>query len=143
MAMSEAKRRYQVTDMTAWAKWWGVPFCFPETFPLRTVSALRVALQEPATVPGLYSAAWARGLDIGDTEVLVEVLDDEGFDGHALLRGTRDPKVKQALIDNTARAQRIGACGAPTIVVNDQWLFWGQDRLGMVHQVLSGWRPTV
>jgi 2-hydroxychromene-2-carboxylate isomerase len=134
-AMAEAKRQYMGQDLDDWARWWGVDFRFPEQFPLRTVAALRVALQAPETARHIYGAAWAHGKDIGDAEVLTEVLDAAGFDGTALLEGTQDPAIKQALKDNTAAAITAGACGVPTFTLRNE-LWWGQDRLGLVEAAL-------
>jgi len=139
---SEARRAYQERDLRDWAAWWGVPFRFPSTFPLRTVAALRVAIQEPATTPHIYAAAWSEGRDIGDDAVLSAVLADAGFDAAALMAGTQRPEVKDRLRQNTLRAQQVGACGAPSFQVDEGPVFWGQDRLSMVRSALLGWQPA-
>lgn len=141
-SFSEARRRWQVADLERHAARHGIPFRFNSTFPLRTVTALRVALVEPGVTPALYAAAWARDLDVGDEDVLRSVLDEAGFEGAELLERAGTSEVKDGLRANTERALRAGACGAPTFVVGDQ-LFWGQDRLDMVAAALRGWRsPT-
>jgi 2-hydroxychromene-2-carboxylate isomerase len=134
-AMSETKREYMLQDLGDWAKWWGVDFHFPEQFPLRTVAALRVALQDPSTTPHIYRAAWVQGKNIGDDDVLIDVLDAAGFDGVALLAGTQEQAIKQALRDNTEAAITEGACGVPTFTMGKQ-LWWGQDRLSLVEAAL-------
>ena len=138
-AMNAAKARYYAQDMRDWSAHWGVPFRMPSAFPLRTVAPLRVMLQDPATTPHLYRAAWAEDRDIGQPEVLTAVLDEAGFDGAALLAGTQDPAVKAQLVANTARAVQTGVCGVPTFQVGDA-IFWGQDRLEHVRQAVRGWR---
>jgi 2-hydroxychromene-2-carboxylate isomerase len=138
---SPARRTYQRQDMLDWADWWGVPFRFPSQFPLRTVTALRVAIAAPETTDAIYRAAWVDDVDIGDKDALRAVLDGAGFDGHSLLLKTQDASVKQQLFTNTARAMADGACGAPSFVVDNDALFWGQDRLAMVTRSLAGWRP--
>ncbi len=144
-AMSPPKRRYMAKDLDDWAAWWGVPFRFPEHFPLRTIAPLRVAIAEPEVTPHLYRAAWAEDRSIDDPEVLAAVLDEAGFDGAALLERTQDPKIKARLRANTEAAKDAGACGAPTFLVRrgdeTPQLFWGQDRLEMVGHALDGWRP--
>ena len=142
-AMNPAKRAYYESDLKHMAGWWGVPFRWSSHFPLRTVAALRVAIQEPATTTAIYRAAWAEDRDIADAVVLRGVLDDAGFDGAALLEGTQDRDVKDTLRANTAWARRAGACGAPTFLVDGEVLFWGEDRLDMVADALRGWRPAV
>ena len=141
LAMNPARRAWMAQDIDAWAEHRGVPFRFSPTFPLRTVTPLRVALLDSGTVPAIYSAAWAEGRDIGDEAVLTEVLDDAGFDGASLISATRDPTVKARLRANTERARAVGACGAPTWLVDDTYLFWGQDRIDQVEAALTGWRP--
>lgn len=149
-AMNATKARYQLQDLHDWAAWWGVPFSFPSTFPLRTVAALRVALVEPAVTPVLYQAAWVHDQDIGQDPVLCTVLDAAGFDGAALIAATQRPEVKAALRENTDLAAQIGACGAPTWRVSGEdragaalpeIVIWGQDRLDVVSACLQGWRP--
>lgn len=139
MAASAPKARYYAQDMRDWAAHWGVPFTMPSAFPLRTVAPLRVMIQEPATTPHLYRAAWAEDRNIGDPEVLAAVLDEHGFDGAALVAGTQDPAVKAQLVANTSRAVQAGVCGAPSFLV-DGVLFWGQDRLEQVRQAVRGWK---
>ncbi|MEZ4322501.1 MAG: 2-hydroxychromene-2-carboxylate isomerase [Myxococcota bacterium] len=127
-----AKQRWVQDDMVAQARFRGLPFRFPDTFPLHTVQALRVALVEPATTGPLYLAAWAHNRNVGDPRVLREVLDDAGFDGAALLDATADPAIKQALRENTDSARLRGVPGAPSFVRPDGEVFWGQDRLDLV-----------
>jgi len=142
-AMSPPRQRWQVRDMQAWAEERGLPFRFPKVFPLRTVTALRVALVEPAVTDAVYRAAWADDLDIGQDEVLASVLGEAGFDARALLDATRDPAIKDRLRANTDHAREVGACGVPSFLVNGADLFWGQDRLAQVAHALAGWHTPV
>lgn len=141
-AMNEPKRRWTTRDLYDWAARRGVPFRFPEPFPLRTVLPLRVAVAEPGATAAIYRAAWGEGRDVGDADVLRGVLTDAGFDAAELLdRATRDD-VKRALRDNGDRARAAGACGVPTFLVDDEILLWGQDRMGLLADVLDGWKPS-
>jgi len=133
--MSEAKQRYVGLDLERWAQWWGVPFKFPDAFPIRTVTALRVAIQEPAATAPLYRAVWAGGQDIGDLRVLSTVLTEAGLDAARLIEGTQNPDIKAVLKDNTSAAIAAGACGVPTFVLGDE-LWWGQDRMDLVEAAL-------
>lgn len=147
LAMNAARQAYMGRDLDDWARWWGVPFTFNDTFPLRTVAALRVALQAPEATAALYQAAWVDRRDIGQPEVLAAVLTEAGHDAEALLRGTADPAIKAQLRANTEAAAAAGACGAPTFLVHgpgqaEPVLFWGQDRLDQVAAVLDGWQPA-
>ncbi len=141
---SEARQRWTRQDMRDQAAWWGVPFTFPETFPLRTVAPLRAALAFPDLTDPLYGAAWAQDRNIGDPEVLARVVADAGHDPVAVAAACGDPGVKAQLGANTAEAARLGLCGVPGFHVSDGdrgVLFWGQDRLDQVALALGGWRP--
>jgi 2-hydroxychromene-2-carboxylate isomerase len=112
-----------------------VPFEFNSRFPLRTILPLRVTILDPTVGPRIFHAAWAEGLDVGDPAVLLGI----GIDP-ALI--DRAGEAKQALVDNTAEAVRAGIFGAPALVVDGRWLFWGQDRLDQVEAAASGsWSP--
>ena len=148
LAMNELRRRYFARDVHDWADWWGVPFRFPDRFPLRSVTALRIALAEPAVTPLLYRAAWAENQDIGDPETLVRLLDSAGFRGADLVRRAGDDAaLKAALRANTDAARDSGVCGVPSFLVSPavgpgnpgppESLFWGQDRFELVQEALS------
>lgn len=138
-AMSEAKRRWYIDDIAQWAAWWGVPLAFSPHFPLRSVLPLRVTLAHAAPIPlahRIFRAAWAEGRDISDPEVLVDLGVDRALVAQA------NQTQKQALIDETQAALDAGAFGTPTFVVDDRWLFWGQDRLDQLEAALTGrWTP--
>jgi len=131
----EARRAYTLRDLTDWAKWWNVPFKFNPHFPMRTVTAGRVAILEPKTTPDIYKAAWVDGIDLNNDDALIEVLSQAGHDGHGLVTATQDPAIKAQLRGNTEAAASAGACGAPTVMVGSQ-IFWGQDRLNRVSEAL-------
>ncbi len=132
------KVRYLARDLKRWAAWWGGPFEFTKTFPLRTVLPLRVALQDHAAIQPLYAAAWADNRDIGQPEIVHAVLREAGLDADALIQGAQSPAIKQQLKDNTAQAQALGVPGVPTFKLPDGQLVWGQDRMDVVASLLEG-----
>lgn len=139
-AMSEPKRRYMLKDLHDQADWVGAPLRWPGAFPLRTILPLRISIVEQRTISVFYEAAWARGQDLGEPEVVHRVLTEAGFDADALLAAAQDPEVKATLRDNTDRAGAIGVCGAPTFHVKGH-LVWGNDRMDHVEALLQGWVP--
>jgi len=141
---SPSRQAWQGRDMHHGADAAGVPFTFPEAFPLRTVTVQRVLIQQPRATTAVYAAAWGQGRDVGKHEVLADVLTTAGFDAEALLSGASDPAVKAQLRANTDRAVALGVCGVPTFRVgsadgDDGHRFWGQDRLDQVDAALRGW----
>ncbi len=140
---SEPKQRYIARDLERWAASWGVPYAFPSQFPMKTTGPLRIALalgeEMPAFVHAVFKAYWSEGRNIADTDVLQGILGEVGQDP-ALVSVMDDPAWKTALIEATQAALDAGVFGAPTMCVNGE-VFWGQDRLWMVRELLAGWAP--
>jgi 2-hydroxychromene-2-carboxylate isomerase len=135
--------------MARWADHLGVPLNRPKEHPCRTVLALRATLASgdiPRASKALFGAYWARGLDVGQPEVVRAALDEAGFDGAELLRRAEDPAVKDDLRARTDAAASVGVFGAPAFVVTAPGvpgdLYWGQDRLMFVEKALGGWRAA-
>ena len=147
-AMPESKRRYVGHEMTRWARWWGVPFQQPSRFPQRTVTAQRLvclAVQQSADAGmrlanALGRAMWAEQKNVEDDATLRAILVEQGLPADWVER-TQTPEVKAMLVANTAQAKAAGVFGVPTFVIDEQYLFWGQDRLELVMRALGGWRP--
>lgn len=136
---SEAKKAHVFQDMPRWAAHYGVPFAFPAQFPMSTVKAMRAWIALPdarkdAFRESTFRAYWAEGRDISSDAVLSELLGDDAAE---ILAQTQTPAIKQALIAATEAAQARGVFGAPTWVVDDAELFWGQDRIPLVERALS------
>ncbi len=136
---SPAKQRHVSLDMQRWADHWGVPFRFPSRFPMSTVKAMRAYLAlPPAAQAGFrertFRAYWAEDRDISDDAVLRELI-GEGAD--EILARTGDPAIKDALRVATEEAVAKGVFGAPTWIVDETDLYWGQDRIPLVERALS------
>jgi 2-hydroxychromene-2-carboxylate isomerase len=149
LAMPQPKLRYTALEMSRWARWWGVPFDMPKKFPQRTVTAQRLILLALdsgfeaglAIANRLGRAMWAEQRDLESDDTLRDLLDDAGLP-RELVERTQEPAVKAALAANTARARAAGVFGVPTWIVDEQHLFWGQDRLELVVRALGGWKPV-
>jgi 2-hydroxychromene-2-carboxylate isomerase len=149
LAMPPAKLRYISTEMSRWARWWGVPFEMPRKFPQRTVTAQRLIVlavergyDEAIRLANILGRAmWAEQRDLEDDNTLGELLAGAALPREWVER-TREPAIKAALADNTAKAQAAGVFGVPTWIVDDKYLFWGQDRIELVMRALGGWRPA-
>jgi 2-hydroxychromene-2-carboxylate isomerase len=135
---SPAKQRHVFQDFQRWADYWGVPFSFPSNFPINSIKPLRCYLALPEGERGefrarTFAACWAKGEDITDDAVLRQLL---GVGADRVLAAAQTPEIKQALIQATERAAKIGAFGAPTWVVDGSDLYWGQDRIPLVERAL-------
>jgi 2-hydroxychromene-2-carboxylate isomerase len=136
------KGRYMVRDMERLCAALELPFKLPHDFPRGSLLATRVALAASlpdASTPAeresflcafsqrVYRANFAEDREIGEPSVVSEILTDLGKDAKSWLARAETPEVKQALRDQTARAQELGIFGAPTFLVRGE-LFWGSDR---------------
>ncbi len=137
---SPQKQKHYRADMARFAARHGLAFRFPSRFPMRTVTALRLALAAGDDIGSLsleiFRAYWEQDRDIDDDEELRACCRAAGVDP-ALLARTNDDSIKLALRDATETAERRGLCGAPSYVVGEH-VFWGQDRAGFVEKALAG-----
>lgn len=132
--MSKQKQRYFLKDLHDWANWWNVPFQFPTVFPVRTVLPLRVTLIVPELTHAFYHALWAQNRNIGDPNIVNEILLENNKDPQTVL--AQIPMAKEQLRKNTTEALNNGVFGVPSMYV-DKKLWWGQDRLFDVAKYLA------
>jgi 2-hydroxychromene-2-carboxylate isomerase len=128
------KGAYMWRDMERLCQRYGLPFKRPSVFPRNSVRAARVALVGaeaawgPRFIEPVFRANFCDDLDIGDPEVIVQILDDLGLAGRDVLAEAESPAWKPRLRVQTDRAEQLGIFGAPSFVIGSD-LFWGSDRL--------------
>lgn len=138
-----AKQAYQLKDMQDWARQAGLAIKFPPTvFPVNSVKAMRgCILLEPEgkLVPfaqAVFEAYWGEDRDISDDAVLKAVCARAGVDAAAFFAGIARQEIKDALKANTEEVIRRGGFGSPTIFVNGEDMYFGNDRLPLVRAAL-------
>ena len=139
-----AKGRYMFIDLDRYAIRYGVPMKINQHFPINTLVLMRavtgVQLRQPerfaAFIDCLFKALWIDGRNLNDPATVGAVLSENGFDPEEILALSADEEVKNALKETTEKAVQRGVFGAPSMFVGDQ-LFFGQDRLDFVIEVLS------
>ncbi|EDO39954.1 predicted protein [Nematostella vectensis] len=141
-SVGDSKRQYFMKDLSRYSDYLSVPLKWTSHFPLRTIlpARLTIANNDDRLRHALYEAAWRYDKNIGDEQVVREILTNAGYDAHALIAATKSPRVKDQLKANTERAIAAGACGVPSYQVNDGPVLWGQDRLNIVADMLCGWQ---
>ena len=118
----------------------------PKQHPFNPLAALRLSLapvsgaDQHRMISALFEAGWSHGADLGDLPTLIELLIEQSIDGEALSRKIADPKVKDALVNETNMAIEKGIFGVPTVIVDGN-LFWGNDQMGHLELLLSGQDP--
>lgn len=134
------KTRHKANDLARYARLFGAEYTAPEGHPFRTVEALRAVLVTGCPLPlihRIYRAYWAEGRDIGDREVLSQLLTETGHDASDVFAKIDEQAVKDDLRQRTEQALERGVFGAPAFFVGDE-LFWGQDRMDDVERALGG-----
>ena len=139
-----AKGRWMGQDMQRWADRYGVPFAFNPHFPINTLPLMRGACGMQMRhsdalrryIDAVFQAMWVKPCNMGDPQVLAQVLGAAGFEAQEFMDLIADPQVKAQLISNTDEAVARGVFGAPAMFVGDH-LFFGQDRLDFVRHALA------
>ena len=140
------KGRYMWRDLERLATRYGQPFRKPSGFPRDSLLAARVALvgvAEGWVAPfsrAVMSANFVEDRDIGQAEVIAEILSRQGLDADAVIGRALSDDNKQALRRQTEHATELGLFGAPSFRVGEE-LFWGNDRLEDALDWARGLRP--
>jgi len=128
-----------------WAALAGVPMNFPSRWhPAKSVAAMRfcAALEDdqPALVRfarGAFASYFDRQENLDDPAVLIAVADAEGLDGGAIVAAAVSDAVKARLRANTEEVVARGGYGSPTIFVDRDDMYFGNDQLPLVEAALK------
>lgn len=80
---------------------------------------------QSALAESLFSAFFERGLDIGDTEVLIRLAREHGLDRAQVLATLADEKSRQSVQAREAQVRGSGLSSAPGFLVNRRLLIVG------------------
>ena len=138
-----AKAAYQLKDMQDWARHAGISLKFPPTvFPVNSVKAMRACiLLLPAGkllpfATAAFEAYWGGDRDISQDDVLADLCRQVGVDPAATLAGIARQDIKDQLKANTEEVIRRGGFGSPTMFVDGDDMYFGNDRLPLVRAAL-------
>ena len=138
-----AKLRYYGKDLRDWAARGGLRIGSPPVFPVNSVKAMRgcfVALDQGLLSPyarAVFEAYWGDLEDISQPGVLVRVVDQVGLDPRVFFEAIEQPETKRRLRETTDELIARGGFGSPTMFVNGDDMYFGNDRLPLVRKALS------
>lgn len=136
------KAAYYTKDLEDWAHFAGIHIGQPAVFPVNSVRAMRgalVALHDGKIVPytrAVFEAYWGDLQDISLPEVLSLIVTPLGYDAAEFLQRINEPEVKAKLRANTDELIKRGGFGSPTMFVNGEDMYFGNDRLPLVEAAL-------
>lgn len=138
------KNRHTGRWLKDWARLAGVPMNFPSPHhPVKSVHAMRAccALEDDQDAllrfaGAAFHAYFADQRNLDDPAVLADVANACGLDGAAIIARTQDDDVKQRLRANTQAVIDRGAFGSPTMFVDGERIYFGNDQLPLVRQAL-------
>jgi 2-hydroxychromene-2-carboxylate isomerase len=138
----KAKARYYAKDLRDWIRHVGIEIGQPAVFPVNSVQAMRgafVALDAGCIgryARAVFEAYWRDLRDISQAEVLAEVVTSVRLDRDEFFARIAAPETKQRLRDTTDELVARGGFGSPTLFVDHDDMYFGNDRLVLVREAL-------
>ena len=137
------KAAYMDKDLADWARLAGLAIRWrPTIFPINSVRAMRgciVADREGKLVEHarlVFEAYWRDDRDITQDAVLTEIAAACGLDTARYLAAVASDEIKAALRANTDALIARGGFGSPTLFVDGDDMYFGNDRLPLVRAAL-------
>jgi 2-hydroxychromene-2-carboxylate isomerase len=138
-----AKQAYMLKDLQDWARHCGLTINFPPSvFPVNSVRAMRgCILLEPqgkllVFAQAVFEAYWCDNRDISNDAVLAEICECVGVPTGEFFAGIARPAIKEQLKANTEELMRRGGFGSPTLFVNGNDMYFGNDRMPLIREAL-------
>ena len=138
------KGDYARRDLPRTARFHGIEFRMPSTFPIATQAPARIVVWQRSVDPGgcaaivhaLYRAYFIEDRDISNADIAAEVASTTGASRDGARAATDDPAIKDALRRDVDAAIAAGVFGSPFVFVDDE-PFWGFDRFEQVDRWLA------
>jgi 2-hydroxychromene-2-carboxylate isomerase len=136
------KASYSGKDLQDWARLAGIRIGKPPVFPVRAVAAMRSVLaadEQGALVPfarATFETYWGDLKDISQPDVLDEICRAVNLDPAEIRARSEMVGIKDRLRINTEEVIARGGFGSPTMFVNGNDMYFGNDRLPLVEAAL-------
>lgn len=136
------KAKYYAKDLNDWARFCGIKIGRPPVFPVNSVKAMRgalIALDDGKLVPyatAVFEAYWGDLKDISQADVLGAIAAGQGYEPLSFLKRVDEPAIKERLRANTDELIARGGFGSPTMFVEGDDMYFGNDRLPLVQAAL-------
>jgi 2-hydroxychromene-2-carboxylate isomerase len=137
-----AKLAYARKDLQDWARYVGIEIGQPPVFPVNSVKAMRgafVALENDLLVPyarNVFRRYWTDLADISQDAVLGSIVEETGLERADFFARIGQQAYKDRLRANTEALIARGGFGSPTLFLDGDDMYFGNDRLVLLRQRL-------
>ena len=137
------KASYSRKDLNDWSLIRGITVNWPDVFPVNSVKAMRgvfFALERNKVseyVELVFYSYWTNNLDISLDKVLVKIVEELGWSSDKFISYINLESTKEALKLNTEELAKRGGFGSPTMFVDGENMFFGNDRLNLIEELLN------
>ena len=138
----EEKLKYSQKDLKDWANLRNLEINWPKIFPINSVKAMRGAFHflEKNTLEdyleSVFEGYWTHGIDISNIDTLLKIVEKLGEDQEQYVEVVNSEEAKQKLIENTQELMERGGFGSPTFFVNGDDMYFGNDRIQLLENIL-------
>jgi 2-hydroxychromene-2-carboxylate isomerase len=138
-----AKARYYQKDLRDWAEYVGVEIGQPPVFPVNSVKVMRgalLAIEADNLVPyarQAFQRYWGELADISQDAEVLSIAEAAGLEAAGFLERIAAPAVKDQLRANTDECVQRGGFGSPTLFLDREDMFFGNDRLPLLLRKLG------
>ncbi|WP_295498277.1 2-hydroxychromene-2-carboxylate isomerase [Sphingorhabdus sp. EL138] len=148
-AADNPKFKHSWRVMRDWAKLAGVEVNFPSIYhPAKSINAMRMACSLASDQVALktftkaaFESYFGAQENLDDPDALVAVANKAGLDGAAMRVASQTDAVKSLLRANTDEVIARGGYGSPTIFVDNDKMYFGNDQLPLVEFALNRSEP--
>jgi len=137
------KAFYSQKDLQDWSLIRGITVNWPEVFPVNSVKAMRGVFfaldrnQVSEYVESVFYSYWTINLDIALDEVMEKIVEELGWNSEEFISFINLESTKEALKLNTEELSKRGGFGSPTMFVDGENMFFGNDRLSLIEELLK------
>ncbi|MDO9181687.1 MAG: DsbA family protein [Bacteriovorax sp.] len=145
-AQIKPKRNFLFKDLLRYTSLNHIAFTTPKNLPFNSLYALRLSLknvagdQQKEIIDAIFRAGWENGMDIGNDDILKEILGHYQIGITELFLKMEDKSSRVELKSNIESALSKEIFGVPTFLVDEE-MFWGNDSIKYLEMYLAGKDP--
>lgn len=138
MFSNERRMTHYMKDLADWARYYGLTIGWPTMHPANAVKVMRgcfVAEEAGCLIPfarRAFEMYWGECRDIGDDAVVREIVQAVDLDETDFFTRINSQPYKDRLRANTDELIERGGYGSPTLFINGDDMYFGNDRLLLV-----------